>query len=328
MHWRKRESRIWTICALLVIAIGAPTAEAATTSWEFDTPSYDFGEAPAGGGLTESHEFQLMNTGDTSITISQTVLGLPEKEALAVTESACLKGLVLEPGSSCRTVVAFGPITSGPKTGYLKFKSLSEDPPPAEVRLEGEGFGPPIGIEAERLEFGSIAVGATSPVQTITVENRGSSPLRIYGVSAAGWDYEGWTLEYASPFHLAGGSCKEGEVLTAFADCTIEALFTPSKEGSFGSIISISDNASPGSPQTVQLTGKGVAPPPPTSISVGAGPGTSSNASASSPSGQRAKSPPAPPHCGRGRRLEKFKGRYHCVRRMPKHHHRRRSNAA
>jgi hypothetical protein len=124
------------------------------------------------------------------------------------------------------------------------------------------------------------------------VENLGPGTLQIYGVSAATWDYWESTLEYPSvtPYVLKGGTCREGLDLAVSANCTMEVAFTPSKLGRFGSILLIEDNGSGGSPQQIQMEGRGIVPPPapPTT-------GSSSTASSSgSSSGQSEALPPAP----------------------------------
>jgi META domain len=265
---RGSRHQIWigALIALLVLVIAAPAAGAAGPSWSFETPRFDFGDTPAAGGPTQPHEFVLTNTGDEAITIGKLVIGVGVNHVFERTESTCPGGTVLEPGGSCHVLIAFDPTTSGRKTGYLKAEALNEEPPLAEVEFEGEGVGPTVSIEAERLEFGSVQDGVTSPRQTITVENRGPQPLQIYGVSNATWDFWGSTLEYpaATPFGLEGGSCKEGMVLAVSGTCTMEVAFTPSKVGMFSSILSLADNASPGSPQQIQLGGTGVAARPTT----------------------------------------------------------------
>jgi hypothetical protein len=298
---RGSRHQIWigALFALLVLVIAAPSAEAAMPGWSFETSRFDFGSTPAGAGPTEPHEFVLTNTGDEAITIGQMTIGVGVNHTFKWIGSTCFNGTVLAPGGSCHVLVAFDPTTSGRKTGYLKAAALNEEPPLAEVEFEGEGAGPTVSIEAERLEFGSVQDGVSSPRQTVTVENRGPQPLQIYEVSTATWDYWGSTLEYpaVTPFRLGGGSCKEGVVLAVSATCTMEVAFTPSKSGSFSSILSLTDNASPGSPQQIQLGGTGVAAPPvsPPSDSTSPSVTPSSGSTATGSSSGQSESPEASP---------------------------------
>src|SRR5574340_664813 len=62
-----------------------------------------------------------------------------------------------------------------------------------------------------------------------------------------------------------------GSSLATNASCTINVTFTPTASGARTASISVTDNAS-GSPQTVSLTGTGLAPaatPSPSSLSFG-----------------------------------------------------------
>jgi hypothetical protein len=282
---RGSRHRIWigALLFLLALLVTAAPAGASGPSWSFESPTYDFTPTPAGGAPSAPHEFVLTNTGDEAITISKFVRGGDVDEFFKRTGSTCHNGLVLEPGASCHVDIAFAPTTSGRKTGYIKAEALNEEPPLAKVELEGEGVGPAVSIESEEVEFGSIPEGASSR-QTVTVEDLGPGPLRIYGASVVAWDYWGSTLEYptTNPFALKGGSCLEREVLAVSEACTIEVAFAPPKQGSFGSILTLEDNAAPRSPQRIDLDGKGIEAPPVTALSGS----TSTGSSGGSSSGQ------------------------------------------
>jgi hypothetical protein len=109
------------------------------------------------------------------------------------------------------------------------------------------------------ISFGTQVVGTASAGHAITLSNTGSAELRIVGIATA------------PPFtqtNTCGSNLAEGAI------CTINVTFAPTTEGDFTSNISITDNAK-GSPQTVALSGTGVAQPPPGCTPVGGacGPG-------------------------------------------------------
>jgi Bacterial Ig-like domain (group 2)/IPT/TIG domain/Abnormal spindle-like microcephaly-assoc'd, ASPM-SPD-2-Hydin/Galactose oxidase, central domain len=91
--------------------------------------------------------------------------------------------------------------------------------------------------------FGSQAVSTTSAAKTVTLKNGQSVILTISSISVSG-DY--------SQTNTCGTS------LAAGANCSISVVFTPTILGSDDSSLTITDSAS-NSPQTVSLTGKGVA---------------------------------------------------------------------
>jgi phospholipase C len=99
------------------------------------------------------------------------------------------------------------------------------------------------------IDFGSHYVGSSTTSHVVTITNTGTVAVNLTGVSISGanaGDFTEaliWMLKNPLP---AGGSC------------TINVRFWPSAAGTRTAILSVSDNAS-GSPQTVTLTGVGVA---------------------------------------------------------------------
>lgn len=278
-------------CAFVVAfaALGAPSAFAATTSWEFDATSFNFGSAEAGGAPTEAHEFTLTNTGEAPIQISRRVIKIPEAEAFKTIHSNCSG--TLEPGESCFAAIIFQPKTSGQKEGSFRVES-SEGLPAATVVIKGQGFGPQVRIEPEHLNFGSIEAGTgPSSPQTITVDNQGPTQLRIYGVSVT--DIDGQP-EAPSPFGVVGGTCQEGAIVAALSSCTIQVAFDPTQAGSFESKVALADNASK-VPQRIALRGTGEAPPvehtevPPTENPAGSGSGAGTGSGTGTESGTQAR---------------------------------------
>jgi len=90
-------------------------------------------------------------------------------------------------------------------------------------------------------------MAATTGAQTVTLTNTGKVTLSISNITVAG----------ANPGDFAQtGTC--GASVAAGANCSLSVTFAPTAMGSRTASLSISDNAS-GSPQTVSLTGTGVA---------------------------------------------------------------------
>src|SRR5271165_5957224 len=93
------------------------------------------------------------------------------------------------------------------------------------------------------LSFGNQAVGSSSSAKNITLKNSGTATLGISSIAASG-DY--------SQTNTCGAS------LAASAKCIISVNFAPTALGSRTGTVTITDNAS-NSPQTVSLTGTGIA---------------------------------------------------------------------
>jgi hypothetical protein len=107
---------------------------------------------------------------------------------------------------------------------------------------------PAVTFSPTSLSFGNQTVGTTSSAQVITLTNTGTSSLSLNAIKLSG----GNRTDY-SQTNTCGGS------LAVNASCTISVKFTPLAIGSRTSTVSVADSAT-GSPQTVPLSGTGVAP--------------------------------------------------------------------
>ena len=95
------------------------------------------------------------------------------------------------------------------------------------------------------LTFPNQLVGTTSAAQTVTLTNSGSGTLTITSVVSSG------------DFALTNNTCPAS--LAPAANCTFGVTFTPTATGTRTGAATLTDNAA-NSPQTVALTGTGVAP--------------------------------------------------------------------
>ena len=116
---------------------------------------------------------------------------------------------------------------------------------PLTVALSGTGvLLPAPNVSPTSLSFNSQLVGTTSTSQPVTVTNTGAVALSISSLTIS----SGWTQS---------NNCLPS--IAASASCTINVSFQPTAGGSQTGTLSLTDNAS-GSPQTVSLSGTGVAP--------------------------------------------------------------------
>jgi len=108
---------------------------------------------------------------------------------------------------------------------------------------------PVVSLSPTSLTFSSQKVGTSSPAQNVTLTNTGTSILSITSIGLTGTN----SGDFAQTNTCASSVISGG-------NCSINATFTPTAAGSRSASISITDNAS-GSPQTVNLSGTGVAGP-------------------------------------------------------------------
>jgi hypothetical protein len=113
--------------------------------------------------------------------------------------------------------------------------------------------GPSIQIAPTTLSLGTLQIGTPSAPHMITLTSNGAEALSVNSIAVSGAD--------ASEF-LESDTCQTPAVLQPNKFCSISIIFTPSGAGTQSATVTITDNA-PGSPQAVQLSGAGVAPPPP-----------------------------------------------------------------
>jgi hypothetical protein len=104
----------------------------------------------------------------------------------------------------------------------------------------------------------------TSAYKVVTLTNNGSSALTGISFSIAGAN--------ASKFFLPSNHQSCGATLGAGLSCSFDVAMTPTTPGSLSASVQITDNAT-NSPQTVSMTGAGIAPAAaslsPTSIDFG-----------------------------------------------------------
>jgi YVTN family beta-propeller protein len=104
---------------------------------------------------------------------------------------------------------------------------------------------PAVRVSSSGLDFGTLALGSTSPPRTLTVTNTGTAPLIISSSALRG----------ANPanFTVTTDSCT-GHTIAAGAACSVVITFRSATVGGRSATIAFTDNAS-GSPHTVSLTG-------------------------------------------------------------------------
>ena len=102
-------------------------------------------------------------------------------------------------------------------------------------------------ISSTVVSFGNQAVGTTSAAETATLINVGDATLTVSSIQMTGPNPGDYALT---------NTC--GSSLAPQAQCTLSVTFTPSATGTRTASVVFTDNAA-GSPQTVNLTGTGIA---------------------------------------------------------------------
>jgi hypothetical protein len=223
-----------------ITVLSAPTAQWSPTS-------VSFGNQVVGSAST-AHQVQLSNNGTATMNIS----GITASGDFSETNTC---GATLAAGANCTVSVTFTPTQSGSRTGTL---SVADDASgsPQTVGLTGTGIAPIAQWSTASVNFANQVVGSTSAARQVQLSNNGTSTMNISGITASG--------DFAQT-----NTC--GATLATGSSCTVSVTFSPKQTGTRMGTLSVADDAS-GSPQTVSLTGAGVAPTAqwsPTSLSFG-----------------------------------------------------------
>jgi hypothetical protein len=105
-----------------------------------------------------------------------------------------------------------------------------------------------VSLSPASLSFGNQQVGVGSAAQVITLTNTGTVSLTITSIKISSANVGDFSETNTCPSSLAANT-----------NCTISVIFTPTKTGNRSSAVKIYDSAS-GSPQSVAISGTGVAP--------------------------------------------------------------------
>ena len=151
----------------------------------------------------------------------------------------------LAAGKSCSVTATFQPTASGTRTGTMVIASNANSNPASTttVSLIGGGQGAfNIVLTPTALDFGSVFVGATSPVQNITISNTGAGTGKLGTATVSG------------DFVLKANSC--GTTLATQTGCTVSIAFAPGATGKRTGTLTLTDDAGT---QTASLIGVGTA---------------------------------------------------------------------
>ena len=229
--------------SILLTGVGQAPATAS-----FDSSSIAFGDQPVGvRGV--AHYVTLTNSGDLPLTFGSMVGAGDDPGDFSGDFGTCTSSVPAR--SSCQLGATFDPTTSGVRTATLKIYDSAGDSPQT-ITLAGNGISPhpaTATLSANHLDYGDEAVGVISAPQLVTITNTGDLPLTFTGIAAAG----------ADPADFSGVShCPR--TMPAGYSCQFGATFQPAAVGTRTAELEVIDSAD-ATPQTIVLTGTGIAPP-------------------------------------------------------------------
>ncbi|HUI40640.1 MAG TPA: choice-of-anchor D domain-containing protein [Terriglobia bacterium] len=225
-------------------AFVAEITEAAAPFITLSTSSLAFGSVFV-GTTSAAQSVIVTNTGNAALLVSSVTLGGTNPGDFSVTGDTCT-GSSVAPAGTCEIDATFSPTAVGARAATITVASNASNGAQT-VSLTGTGITLSVTLTPPTLTFASQGVNTTSAAQVATLTNTGTETVNITGVTLTGSD----SGDFAET-----NTCSD--TLAATASCTISVTFTPTATGTRTATLSVSDNVT-GSPQTVALTGTGVA---------------------------------------------------------------------
>ncbi len=221
--------------------------------------SEDFGSVQVGSS-SSIVQMSLINAGNQSLTISAFALRGQGASQFTIQDFTCTPSTVVPPKGNCFADMAFRPSVTGVYTANIEFTDNSAGAAGAQQVIPITGTGtvpaPQVNLLPRMLTFGQQPAGTTSVPQAVTLTNAGGAALTLIGVAITGTDAASFEIGASAgnnPCPMTGGT------LAINAACTVAVNFSPQTSGAKSAALSFTDNAS-GSPQSVALTGTGIAP--------------------------------------------------------------------
>jgi len=203
----------------------------------------DFGDQAVQVAST-AKSVTVTNTGGVNLIVgSVSVTGTNASDFLAT--NGC--NAAVTPGSQCTIDVEFTPAATLARSATLTITS-NASPAQNTVALSGTGTQPASTISPASLTFASQRVLTTSTSQAVTVKNTGTGLMHVTAVDFGGQNPASF---------VAANHCNVA--LGAGATCTVDVSFRPQASGALSASLRIYSDGTQTPPQTVSLTGTGIA---------------------------------------------------------------------
>ncbi|HKW61082.1 MAG TPA: choice-of-anchor D domain-containing protein [Candidatus Acidoferrum sp.] len=237
-------------CGGLAIS-GAPSQAVSGPAVSIFPPTANF--SAVAGTSSPTQVFSIVNTGNQLLALNSISLTGANASSFSQTNT-CLA--TLAPNANCSISINFTPSAVGLLTANLQVADNAPGTPQTLV-LNGTGVAPASAVtfSPSAVSFPSINQGSPSAPQSLTVISSGNTTLHISSVSLAGPNLSdfSFTNNCTAPLFPA-------------SNCNISLVFNPAAPGQRTADLMIADDAQ-GSPQTVALSGTGIAVLPALSLS-------------------------------------------------------------
>jgi hypothetical protein len=212
----------------------ASTALKTSTATATILPATLIFAAQAVATTSGAESLTIQNTGAIALT-----LGAPTVSSSDfVVSNQC--PATLAPAAGCAFSIVFAPTATGQRSGTV---TMAANVQGGVLTANVQGVGTQQGtmvVTPLRLDFGSVRIGQTSPVQYVTVANTGT---KVAGLKP---------LNISGPFTITANTC--GLSLAVNTSCTVGVVFSPAGSGAASGSLVATDDAGT---QTALLSGNG-----------------------------------------------------------------------
>jgi hypothetical protein len=174
------------------------------------------------GTASGAESLTIRNTGAVALTLAAPTVTSSD----FVLSNRCPSSLAA--GASCAISIVFAPTATGPRSAVVTVAANVQD---GVLTANVQGTGTQQGtivLTPLRLDFGSVRIGQTSPVQYMTVANTGKTVAGLKPLSISG------------PFAISANTC--GTTLAVNTSCTVGVVFSPKVSGgASGSLVATDD---------------------------------------------------------------------------------------
>ena len=188
----------------------------------------------------------ITNCGSAALNISSVAFGGFASNDYSVVQTCT--NAPIAPGSTCTLNLTFHPLAAGVRSATLVISdNVVGSPTIVSVTGIGVALAPSVCFSTSSVNFGSIGVGTTSSVQSVTITNCGSAALTVSDFFLTGAN--------TGDFIIVSTPCK-GIPISTGNTCVVTLQFAPTAGGLRSANLALVDDAS-GSPQLLSLTGNG-----------------------------------------------------------------------
>ncbi|MBX3165730.1 MAG: choice-of-anchor D domain-containing protein [Bacteroidetes bacterium] len=222
----------------------------------------DFGTAYVGAAVVQK-PFVIKNTGNSTLYISKLVLSGADASSFTITNSPWAFPAVIAPGGSQTISISFNPAAVGTKSAIVNVVSndynetfydfaVKASAGVNEINVQGNGVNIVAGASSasasDNTDFGSQQIN-TSSSKSFIIQNTGTLPLTISGITFNGANASEFTLQNAPSFPL---------VIAGSASQTFSVQFLPTTAGTRTTNIVITNNDTDESNYAFILKGEGI----------------------------------------------------------------------